>query len=301
MTQHQPSAGTSRVAARPHPARAPPSAVPEPTMDALFGRFWPEAGVPGSARASCWLRWRSGVLAARRPPGPRPRARHLPRPAGRRWRGARGGVRPPRPVHPRLRGAVRPAGGDAVVRDAEWIVVLCVLAGGGGVRGRPRQRPHPPGVRAGRVAWPLAGLRGLPWLGPLARSRSPGSGTARRRCARSCGRCWACSCSGCCSPRPTRCSPSGRALVVPDLALDTFVLRAFLTVAVGGVVLAASYLAPQPARRRAGDRPGAARWRSATSGWCRCCSSTRVFAGVPRRAGHGDLRRARLPASGRRA
>jgi two-component system sensor histidine kinase BaeS len=34
--------------------------------------------------------------------------------------------------------------------------------------------------------------------------------------------------------------------VVPDLALDTFVLRAFITVAVGGMVLAATYLALNP-------------------------------------------------------
>ncbi|HEU0042608.1 MAG TPA: DUF4173 domain-containing protein, partial [Jiangellaceae bacterium] len=43
--------------------------------------------------------------------------------------------------------------------------------------------------------------------------------------------------------------------VVPDLELDSFVLRAFLTVAVGGVVLAATYLALNPPSVEPGARP----------------------------------------------
>jgi hypothetical protein len=43
--------------------------------------------------------------------------------------------------------------------------------------------------------------------------------------------------------------------VVPDLELDTFVLRAFLTIAVGGMVLAAAYLALNPPRVEPGQGP----------------------------------------------
>ena len=62
--------------------------------------------------------------------------------------------------------------------------------------------------------------------------------------------------------------------VLPDLSLGTVVLRAFLTVAVGGTVLAAAYLAlnpPQVDRGRHGGAPGR---RTASSGWRRCSSST---------------------------
>ena len=63
-----------------------------------------------------------------------------------------------------------------VLRDAEWIVVLCLLAGAGSAAsGWPAAGRFPAFVLAGAVAWPLAGLRGLPWLGRTAR-RSPASG-----------------------------------------------------------------------------------------------------------------------------
>ena len=56
-----------------------------------------------------------------------------------------------------------------VVRDAEWIVVLCLLAGAGLCAvGLARGRSVPSFVLAW-LAWPLAGLRGLPWLGRTVR------------------------------------------------------------------------------------------------------------------------------------
>jgi hypothetical protein len=141
-----------------------------------------------------------------------------------------------------------------VVRDAEWIVFLCVLAGGavciaGLVDGRT--------VRAfvlGGIAWPLAGLRGLPWL-----SRSVQAVTGLGRSAA--------------AVRTVLWSLLGVVVfgllfasadalfaewvdaVVPDLKFDTLVLRAFLTIAVGGMVLAAAYLALNPPHLEPGQGP----------------------------------------------
>ena len=60
--------------------------------------------------------------------------------------------------------------------------------------------------------------------------------------------------------------------MVPDLRLDSFVLRAFITVAVGGMVLAATYLALNPPRVE--PQTGPARALSGKSGWPRYCWST---------------------------
>ena len=88
--------------------------------------------------------------------------------------------------------------------------------------------------------------------------------------------------------------------VLPDLSLGTSVLRAFLTVAVGGAVLAAAYLAlnpPQVDPAGAGGRARHAPLRVAGAG----AGGQRRLRGVPRRAGRGDLRRPRLPAADDRA
>ena len=143
-----------------------------------------------------------------------------------------------------------PLAATAFVRDAEWIVVLCVLAGAavfvaGVVNGRTLQGSCSAGSR-GR--WPACGAS----RGSAVRcSRWPAWGAARPRCA------------------PPRCHvlavlvfgllfASADALfaewvdvLVPDLRVDTFVARAFLTVFVGGVVLARVVPRAEPAGRRA--------------------------------------------------
>ena len=82
---------------------------------------------------------------------------------------AHGGVRRPaqaRPVHPDLpgpRGALHAAGRCCSTRA--WIGVLCLLAGATAlIAGVTRVHRVPEFVLAG-LAWPLAGLRDLPWLG----------------------------------------------------------------------------------------------------------------------------------------
>ena len=181
-----------------------------------------------------------------------------------------------------------------VVRDAEWIAVLCLLAGGGLLRGRPgRGRTVPAFVLAG-VAWPLAGLRGLPWLG---RSLRPVTGLGTQRGA-----------------------------------LRTAVLS-LLAVLVFGAALRLGGRAVRRVGRRRRTRPrvdtlraARVRARSSSAAWCSPAATSRstrprsspsrgpprpvahrfewLVAGagrrrrlraLPGRAGHGDLRRARLP------
>jgi hypothetical protein len=132
-----------------------------------------------------------------------------------------------------------------VLRDAEWIAVLCVLAGAAlCIIGVTRGRTLPAFVLAG-VCWPLAGLRGLPWLGrTLARLTGLGQGAALLRTA-------ILSVLGLLVFGAL--FSSADALLaewidaaLPDLTLGTFVLRAFVAVAVGGTVLAAAYLSLNP-------------------------------------------------------
>ncbi|MDH2415325.1 DUF4153 domain-containing protein [Nocardioides sp. CER19] len=131
------------------------------------------------------------------------------------------------------------------LRAADWIVVLCLLAGAvvcacGVTRGRTL-----PGFVLSCISGPLAGVRGLPWLGrTAARVTGLGHGAALLRTL-------VLSIAGL--------LVFGLLLVsadavlaewvdaaLPDLTVDTVVLRAFVLVAVGGAVLAAAYLALNP-------------------------------------------------------
>jgi signal transduction histidine kinase len=134
-----------------------------------------------------------------------------------------------------------------VVRDADWIVVLCLFAGAAVcICGVTRARTVPGFLLAG-LSWPLAGLRGLPWLG-----RTFTVLTGLGRCA-ALLRTLVLSFLGLLVFGALFASADALLAewadaVLPDLTLDTFVLRAFLTVAVGGTVLAAAYLALNPPR-----------------------------------------------------
>ncbi|HEY0888331.1 MAG TPA: DUF4153 domain-containing protein [Nocardioides sp.] len=151
------------------------------------------------------------------------------------------------------------------VRDAEWIAVLCVLAGAAVcVVGVTRGRTLPAFLLAG-VSWPLAGLRGLPWLGrtleqALGRARWLGDGAAVLRTVALSG--LGLLVFGLLLASADALLAEWVDTLVPDLTIDTFVLRAFVTVAVAGTVLAAAYLGlnppvlsrdgstPRPVRRR---------------------------------------------------
>ncbi len=134
-----------------------------------------------------------------------------------------------------------------VLRDADWIMALCVMAGAAvGIVGTTGARTLPGFVLAG-LAWPLAGLRGMPWLGRTTASLTGlGNGAALLRTA-----VWSVLgllVFGALFASADALLAEWVDTLVPDLTVDTLVLRAFLTVAVGGVVLAAAYLALNPPR-----------------------------------------------------
>ncbi|HET7736581.1 MAG TPA: DUF4153 domain-containing protein [Nocardioidaceae bacterium] len=132
-----------------------------------------------------------------------------------------------------------------VVRDADWIAVLCLLAGAAlSVVGVTRGRSVGGFVLAG-IAWPLAGLRGLPWLGRTLGSLS----SVRQSAALLRTVIWSVLgllVFGALFVSADALLSEWADAVLPDLTVDTIVLRAFVSVAVGGTVLAAAYVALNP-------------------------------------------------------
>jgi two-component system, OmpR family, sensor histidine kinase BaeS len=218
--------------------------VPESGLDMLFGKFWPDARVPGKVRAvlySLAAGLLAGIILPFRDLGLGTFVVLL----------AAGGVILRFSVNRRSRFTLACAAlclllaATVVVRDAEWIVVLCLLAGGAVcMAGLVNGRTMPAFVLAG-IAWPLAGLRGLPWLGRSLQAITGlrASAAALRTVV------WSLLgvlVFGLLFASADAIFAKWAGALVPDLNLDTFVLRAFLTVAVGGVVLAATYLGLNP-------------------------------------------------------
>ncbi|KRF13774.1 histidine kinase [Nocardioides sp. Soil797] len=239
------SSAAPRQASGPVDAGSHPSpAVPDSLLDTLFGRLWAEHNLPGSSRAllACLG---VGLLAATILP-----FRDLGLgtflvllAAGGVVLGFSANKRSPFTLA--CAALCVPLAATAMLRDAEWIVVLSLFTGGllclsGLVAGRTVASF----VLAG-VSWPLAGIRGLPWLGRSVRALPGGEASAA-------------------VVRTVLLSVTGvlvfgllfasadalfaqwAGALLPDLELDSFVLRAFVTVAVGGVVLAATYVAINP-------------------------------------------------------
>jgi two-component system sensor histidine kinase BaeS len=130
------------------------------------------------------------------------------------------------------------------LRDADWLAVLGLMASVVLVTAALTAGTSVLGMVTGAMAWPLAGLRGMPWLGRILRSFTRGSHTAAvtRTIVLSVlgvlvfGLLFA----------------SADAIVghwldalLPDVQ-DMLAVRLFVTVAVGGIVLAAAYLAINP-------------------------------------------------------
>jgi len=242
------------VMTKPVDTPAPPAQrVPESGMDMLFGRFWPEAGLPGNVRAVLYCLG-VGLLAS------------IVLPFRDLGLGtfvvllAAGGVILGFSVNRRSRFTLACAAlcvllaATALVRDAAWIVVLCLLAGGAVcMAGLVNGRSLPAFVLAG-LAWPLAGLRGLPWLGRSAQGvRGLRTSAAALRTV-----VWsllAVLVFGLLFASADAVFAEWAGVVVPDLELDSFVLRSFVTVAVGGVVLAATYLGLNPPNVEPGGGP----------------------------------------------
>ncbi|GAA3580822.1 DUF4153 domain-containing protein [Kribbella ginsengisoli] len=238
------------------PVVTPTPPVPpgtESPMDALFGRFWPDARVPGNVRAvlySLAAGLLAGIILPFRDMGIGYAIVIL----------AAGGVILTFSVNRRSRFTQACAALcvllslTTVVRDAEWIAVLSILASGvlclvGLVNGRS----VPAFVLAG-ISLPLAGLRGLPWLG-----RSLQAVTSVRKSAAAVRTIiWSVLgvlVFGLLFASADALFKKWAGAVVPDLNLDSFVLRAFLTVFIGGIVLAATYLGLNPPNVETGNGP----------------------------------------------
>lgn len=137
--------------------------------------------------------------------------------------------------------------GTTMIRDAEWIVVLCLLAGGTlavvaltGARGVPA-------FIASAVAWPLAGLRGLPWLGRTVRVMTGAGGAV------SIVRTVLWSVAGLLGfaflfASADALFASWFEALLPDLSPGRWTVRAFVAIAVTGIALAGAYLAANPPR-----------------------------------------------------
>ncbi|GAA0929282.1 hypothetical protein GCM10009554_11530 [Kribbella koreensis] len=238
------------------PVVTPTPPVPpgtESPMDALFGRFWPDARVPGNVRAvlySLAAGLLAGIILPFRDMGIGYAIVIL----------AAGGVILTFSVNRRSRFTQACAALCVllslitVVRDAEWIAVLSILASGvlclvGLVNGRS----VPAFILAG-ISLPLAGLRGLPWLG-----RSLQAVTSVRKSAAAVRTIiWSVLgvlVFGLLFASADALFKKWAGAVVPDLNLDSFVLRAFLTVFIGGIVLAATYLGLNPPNVETGNGP----------------------------------------------
>ncbi|TQL67432.1 signal transduction histidine kinase [Nocardioides albertanoniae] len=135
----------------------------------------------------------------------------------------------------------------AVFRDAEWIVALCLVTAIAVLLCASTGAKTLLGIMLTGISWPLAGLRGIPWVGRTLTSVS-GNG------------------HGAAVARTTVLSLLGLVIFgllfttadamlgswvdrfVPDVRPDTFAARIFMTVFVFGVVLGAAYLAVNPPR-----------------------------------------------------
>ena len=263
----------------------------------------PRAGRPARPPAAAALA--VGLLAARRAAVPRPRARHLRSCCLRRC------------VRARRR---RPAAADpftltcagallsllsrcSTLRDAEWIAVLCVLAAAVLCVAGCRARPHASRDRAGRRSlWPLAGAARPALAGPHAPRRRAGSGTwppvlrtvlvlAARLVV----------VFGLLFASADACSPAGSTHVVPDLTLDTLVLRVFVAVAVGGAVAGRGVRRPEPAAGRAAAPTGRRRCSDRYEWLVPVLLVVAVFVGFLVAQATAIVRRPRLPARDDRA
>ncbi len=235
------------VAPRVPPPPLPVSTVPtQPSMDLLFGRFWPEEGLPGNTRllaASAAVGLLAAFVLPERGLGLGTTLVLLA--AGATVLAAARNRRDRFTLA--CAGLCVPLAAVPTIRDAEWIAVLCLLAGGalciaGLVRGRTV-----PGLLLGWLAWPLAGLRGMPWLGRSVRLLT-GSGNTPALVRTALWSLLGLTVFGLLFASADALFAEWVSVLVPDLRTDTFVMRAFVTVAVGGVVLAAAYLGMNPPR-----------------------------------------------------
>ena len=131
------------------------------------------------------------------------------------------------------------------LRDAEWIVALCVMAAVAVAVATLTEGRSLPALLASGLAVPLAALRGLPWLGrSVTASRTSRSwAPALRTVAVSA---FLVLVFGLLFASADALFASWAGAVVPDVTGSTFVMRTILTAVVAGATLAGVYVALNP-------------------------------------------------------
>lgn len=225
------------------PAPGRPPAVSVPSVD-LFGDLWPERGVParpGVVGAALAVGLLAALVVPDRDPGIGFAAVML----------AMGTVAfGPAPTRPYLVASFAlavPLASMFAIRDSEWIAVLCLLAAGALGCVALVDARSVPGIVASAFAPPLAAVRGMPWLGRTVKGvgRLGSLWPVLRTVVLSVA---AVTVFGALFASADALFAQWADAVVPDLTVDTLVLRAFLVVVFGGVTLAAAYVAMNPPR-----------------------------------------------------
>ena len=226
-----------------HPGYVDTAVRPEPGMDALFGRFWPDvaSGHRGVVLASLAVGVLAGLVLPFRPDG---LALFLvAAAAGTTVAYAAKHRRDPFTLTCLVLAGLCTL--PVLLLDANWVGVLCLLAGATSlIAGVTRPRRFLAFVLAG-ICWPLAGLRDLPWLGRTLRATT-GTERAPRVLVTVVVSVLALLVFGLLFVTADAIVESWVDSLLPDLNLDSTVFRVFVTIAVAGPTLAAAYLALNP-------------------------------------------------------
>jgi hypothetical protein len=226
------------------PQPVPAAAPAKPFLDELFGGFWPERSVPARPRLVA-AAVAAGVLAAVvlpfRAPGLGTFVVLLAMTgvvtcADRRLR---------TPYHLGVALLCVLLASTVLLRDAPWIVALCLLASFAVAVATLTEGRSLPGLLLSGVAVPFAALRGLPWLGRslTASQRSRSWAPLLRTVLISAALLLV---FGLLVASADALFARWAAAVVPDITAPTLVLRAFVTVAVAGLTLTGAYVALNP-------------------------------------------------------
>ncbi|HSJ21345.1 MAG TPA: DUF4173 domain-containing protein [Nocardioidaceae bacterium] len=217
-----------------------------PLLDAVFGDLWPETSVPARPRLVAAAA-AVGVLAAIVTPG-------------RDWGVgtfivlatvcgvvAVADTRLRTPYHLTAGALSLLLMSPLFVLDADWIVVLCLAAAFAVGSSALTDGRSAAALAASMAAVPLAGLRGLPWLGRTL-TAAPGSRTwapVLRTIALSV---LAVVVFGALFASADAIFARWADALVPDLTLDSLAERAFVWFGIGGLTLAGVYVALNPPR-----------------------------------------------------
>ncbi len=240
----------------PQPTQPPAPTRPQPGLDSLFGRFWPERGLPSglaTVGAAATAGLVAGVALSFTAVGVSWTVVAVASGAAALFRARR--RREPWTLMCSALAVVLVL--PMTLLDAVWVQALCLVAATAvflcGITGARTM----PGIVLSGIAWPLASLRGLPWFGRSLRIAGTGSRTPAlvRTIA------WSLLGLGVFGTIFASANPVFGSWVdqlVPSLTFNDLVGRAFLACFVFAATLGAAYLALNPADVEVlGERHGA--------------------------------------------